>query len=102
MQNKKLTYIISVSSLLFFILNANLDRASAQAFDLTGTWSSDDNSTYFMRQIGNEIWWFGMSNEPPIGFSNVFHGTIIDNTIIGNWIDIPPGISNGSGTLKLI
>jgi hypothetical protein len=29
--------------------------------DLTGVWSCDDSGTYFIRQVGNTVWWFGQS-----------------------------------------
>ena len=104
-KNKLSVYLILASIPIFFVfVNSDLFRnVSGQTFtDLSGTWSSDDKGTYYIRQIGNEIWWFGKSSGHPIDYSNVFHGTLIDNTIIGNWIDVPMGTSSSTGTLKLI
>jgi len=78
--------------------------------NLTGAWGGTDGSTYYVRQIGNTIWWLGMmrdrqpmqpgSNFPVIGynqlqnapdascastqcwiFANVFKGTITHATL---------------------
>ncbi len=79
-------------------------------FDLTGTWSADDGGIYYVRQLGNTIWWAGLSTDSPQGqndfqrglrFTNVFRGTIEGNTIKGTWADIPRGQSVKSGTLTL-
>jgi hypothetical protein len=53
--------------------------------DLTGVWNCDDKGTYYLRQIGNTLWWYGeqKSNNPL--WSNVAHGTITDNTINLEW-----------------
>jgi hypothetical protein len=104
-KNKLSVYFFLASIPVFFIVinSDNFRSVSGQTFtDFSGTWSSDDKGTYYLRQIGNEIWWFGKSNGHPIDYSNVFHGILIDNTIIGNWIDVPMGDSSSSGTLKLI
>src|SRR6476619_4108632 len=31
------------------------------AIDLTGTWAGDDQGVYYLRQLGDQIWWLGMS-----------------------------------------
>jgi hypothetical protein len=31
--------------------------------NLTGTWGGSDGSTYYLRQIGNTIWWLGMPRD---------------------------------------
>jgi hypothetical protein len=74
--------------------------------DLTGKWDCDDNGIYHVRQIGVEVWWKGESKErDPANkkkyFSNIFHGTIKGNKIVGSWADDPAGEANSSGTLTL-
>lgn len=80
------------------------------AFDLTGTWTADDGGIYYLRQLGNTLWWAGLSTDSLQGvndfqrgvrFTNVFRGTIEGNTIKGTWVDVPRGRSEKSGTLTL-
>ncbi|MFY9558660.1 MAG: hypothetical protein WAQ52_00360 [Terriglobales bacterium] len=95
-----------VSAFLFFAASS---LASAQ-FDLTGTWTADDGGVYYLRQIGNELWWAGFSVETPAGaadlhkgllFTNVFQGHLSGNSVIGDWADVPRGRILHSGTLTL-
>jgi hypothetical protein len=75
--------------------------AHAQEVNLTGKWKADDRGTYYIRQIGNEVWWEGRSEERGKEWSNVFHGEIKGKHIIGKWADVPRGEARGSGTLHL-
>ena len=84
--------------------------AGAPALNLNGTWLGNDGAVYFLRQIGNELWWAGFSVESPAGlsdlhkglrFTNVFHGQISGNTVSGEWADVPRGTNLNSGTLSL-
>lgn len=45
---------------LTLLLLFNPLNAFAQE-DLTGVWSCDDGGTYFIRQVGNIVWWYGES-----------------------------------------
>jgi hypothetical protein len=77
---------------------------------LTGVWASDDGGLYYIRQLGNEIWWLGLSTESRLGhndfhvgltFSNVFQGNLEGDIIRGDWADVPRGVILQSGTLTL-
>jgi hypothetical protein len=71
---------------------------------LTGIWQANDGGTYYLRQIGNVLWWNGMSGgNDGRTFNNVFKGTITPttNTIAGEWADVPRGTVMGYGTLSL-
>jgi hypothetical protein len=78
--------------------------------NLTGKWTANDGATYFIRQIGNEIWWFGArSLQEGTPFSNVFHGSIGNyggwwpgTAFTGYWKDVPLGKSGESGKLTII
>jgi hypothetical protein len=70
--------------------------------DLTGVWNCDDGGKYYIRQLGNKIWWYGESNPNSPGWSNVMYGTINGNTINGNWADVPKGGSLNNGIMKLM
>jgi hypothetical protein len=68
---------------------------------LTGTWKSNQGATYFIRQIGNVIWWYGESTDSGKQWTNVFRGTIAGNRIKGTWADVPKGRLANSGVLEL-
>jgi hypothetical protein len=77
------------------------------SISLTGVWQASDGGTYYLRQIGTNVWWNGMSGgNDGRSFSNVFHGEIKwlqtgPPRVIGEWVDLPRGTSTGSGTLDL-
>lgn len=73
----------------------------AHAADLTGVWTSNDSGLYYLRQIGSTLWWFGASQDHGQSWTNVFHGRIIGNQIVGEWADVPHGRTNNHGTLVI-
>jgi hypothetical protein len=68
---------------------------------LTGAWHADDIGTYYLRQLGNTVWWLGLSSDQGRTFATVFHGSLAGGTISGEWIDVPMGQEPqlGNGTL---
>jgi len=77
---------------------------------LTGTCTANDGANYYLRQIGQTVWWAGLSTESLRGeddfqlglsFTNVFRGTIQDNLLTGEWVYVPRGVILQSDTLKL-
>ena len=72
--------------------------------NLTGAWGAGDMGTYYMHQIGNTLWWLGLSRDQGRTFANAFHGTVAGEIIKGDWIDVPMGqnaiLGNGSLTLS--
>ena len=77
-----------------------------KATGLTGTWAGDDGGVYYVRQMGNVIWWNGMSSraDPPemLGreWNNVGRGEIKpDLSIVSDWVDVPRGGIEGYGTV---
>lgn len=79
------------------------------AIDLTGTWSVDDDGVYYLRQLGDQVWWLGMSGlgRPfelrGADWTNVYRGTLSGDTITGTYADVPQGKiqDNGPVVLKL-
>lgn len=59
--------------------------------DLTGSWASSDVGTYYVRQVGNTVWWLGLSSDQGLTFANVFQGNIQGNSIVGEPISRAPG-----------
>jgi hypothetical protein len=73
---------------------------------LTGTWSANDGATYWIRQIGNCLYWTGFSgplDSASMGksFSNVYFATVGSVSVKGSWADVPRGATKNSGTLTL-
>ncbi len=67
--------------------------------NLSGYYSANDGGHYYVRHIGNKIYWFG---EHPSGiWANVFRGTIDGKTITGAFYDVPKGSIQGLGSLVL-
>jgi hypothetical protein len=73
----------------------------AMTTDLTGRWSCNDGGTYFLRQTGSELWWYGQSADGGATWSNVFHGQIKGNQVIGRWADVPHGRLQNAGEMSV-
>ena len=71
------------------------------AASLTGVWNCDDGGKYYLRQLGNTLWWYGELDPMSPNWSNVARGTISGNTIQMEWADVPKGSIMQSGILKL-
>jgi hypothetical protein len=77
--------------------------------DLTGAWSGDDTGVYYIRQVGDCVWWFGteiediepgLTGQP--GFANVASGRMVGTKIDVEWADLPMGHILGGGGLTLV
>ncbi len=81
---------------------ANHSLATPQdEINLTGTWTCDDEGTYYVRQIGKTVWWIGMSPDDGKTWTNTFKGVIKKGEIVGDWADVPRGENMGSGSMTL-
>jgi hypothetical protein len=75
--------------------------------DLTGIWPVDDHGMYYITQIGNAVWWIGLSGlgEPVLDagkdWANAFEGTVKGITVSGTYVDVPKGDSALNGPVKL-
>jgi hypothetical protein len=56
---------------------------------LSGAWHASDNGTYYLRQLGDTVWWLGLSRDQGRTYANVFRGEIREGGFVGNWIDVP-------------
>ncbi len=74
---------------------------TVMAMDLTGVWTCDDGGSYYLRQFGNEIWWYGEQSPTNPAWSNIAHGTTVGNTITLNWTDVPKGRNMNHGQMLL-
>jgi hypothetical protein len=57
--------------------------------NLSGVWAADDMATYYVRQIGNTVWWLGLSQDQGRKFANIFKGTVQGSNVRGEWTDLP-------------
>jgi hypothetical protein len=80
------------SSKSSFLIAANVD--------LTGRWQCDDGGIYYIRQVGTEVFWYGESPDRKT-WSNVYHGFIQGNSIVGSWVDVPKGDIRQAGEMDL-
>ncbi len=61
---------------------------------LTGYWQTENGGCYQITQDGNEVWWAGETPNAQRP-TNVFHGFISGNTLVGLWCDMPSSSSQG-------
>ena len=76
--------------------------------DLNGYWQDQDNNHFYIRQIDNQLYWFGEDKNG--AWANVFAAEIRNNTaatlirdikptIVGEFYDLPKGRATGTGSL---
>src|SRR5882724_12949714 len=73
--------------------------SAVSAKDLNGYYESDDGGSYFIRQIGNKIYWF--AEDPHGAWANLMTGTTDGKQIHGRFWDIPKGKTKGMGEITL-
>src|SRR5262245_4877920 len=69
--------------------------------DMNGVWKANDGGTYYVRQIGNDVWWLGMSGDGGRTWTNVYRGVRNRDIVTGTWADVPHGQIHSSGILNL-
>ncbi len=68
--------------------------------NLTGKWKCSDSGVYYIRQVGEEVMWYGELESISV-FSNVAAGNIGGNNLILRWMDVPKGGNSNEGILVL-
>ena len=72
------------------------------SLNLTGAFSSDIPGTYYLRQLGTEVYWYGEDSAQPPSWSNVAYGKIdANNNLMMEWCDVPKGVTRNEGQLTL-
>lgn len=74
---------------------------TACADDLTGVWRCNDGGRYYLRQLGDEVWWYGEASPHSPGWTNVANGRLHGNMLRLRWADVPKGGIMNSGMLLL-
>ena len=77
--------------------------------ELTGAWQGSDRGVYYIRQVGDCVWWFGTELEDiepgqtaQRGFANVASGRLVGTQLDLEWADIPLGNILGGGGLTFV
>lgn len=77
--------------------------------ELTGAWQANEGGVYYIRQVGDCVWWFGTDVaeiEPGttghFGFANVASGRLVGTQLDLEWADIPIGNILGAGGLTFV
>jgi hypothetical protein len=81
-------------------INGNLISDLTPPAFQTGSYICDDGGSYYVRRVGNRVWWYGESGDGST-WSNVFKGIVVGNRVRGEWADIPKTSARGSGTMVL-
>ena len=74
--------------------------AVTPTYNLNGVFSGAGGK-YYLRQLGNEILWYGEEDAVDPTWSNVAHGIIKGNTITVKWAEVPKGEIMQSGNLVI-
>ena len=78
----------------------NEKKVEKSVYNLDGVFSGAGGK-YYLRQLGNEILWYGEEDAVSPTWSNVAHGVIKGNTITVKWADVPKGEIMQSGSLVI-
>jgi hypothetical protein len=77
--------------------------------ELTGAWAGNDSGVYYIRQVGDCVWWFGtevreieLGATRQRGFANVASGRIVGTQVDLEWVDVPLGDTINGGGLTFI
>jgi len=72
-------------------------------------WAGNDSGMYYIRQVGDCVWWFGtevrdveLGPTNQRGFANVASGRIVGTQIDLEWADIPLGDTVNGGGLTFV
>lgn len=95
---------LSLLFLLFFpVFSFSQQDDNVVSFDLNGVFEGGGGKHY-IRQLGNDILWYGEEDALAPSWSNVAHGLINGDIITVKWADVPKGsiMQNGNLVLKII
>jgi microsomal dipeptidase-like Zn-dependent dipeptidase len=101
LRRKKMAYIKNKLNIAIILLLAIFGISAMQisAADINGFYISDDGGAYFVRQIGNKIYWVGEKSDG--SYTNVLAGKINGTKVSAKWWDVPKGKAKGGGEINL-
>jgi len=81
----------------------------ADVGELTGAWAGSEGGVYYIRQVGDCVWWFGteirdieFGRSGQGGFANVASGRVAGTRIDLQFADVPLGNVLGGGGLTYV
>lgn len=86
-------------TLLACALLLGVSASAAAATELNGYYEGDDGGAYFVRQVGDKVYWFG--EDPNGAWANVLMGTVSGDKITARFWDVPKGKTKGMGEITL-
>ena len=96
-------FVLCILVLIFTSVNSfsqDAKKDEKSGYNLDGVFSGAGGK-YYLRQLGNEILWYGEEDAVSPAWSNVAHGVIKGNTITVKWADVPKGQILQSGNLVI-
>jgi len=57
--------------------------------------------TYYLHQVGDAVWWFGMGPVRNRSLAQVFQGVATNGIIAGSWQDVPLALGVSGEPLEL-
>jgi microsomal dipeptidase-like Zn-dependent dipeptidase len=81
------------------VLLLGINVYAAPAADIIGYYEGDDGGAYFVRQVGDKIYWFG--EDPNGNWANILKGTVSGTKITAQFWDVPKGKAQGMGDISL-
>ena len=69
--------------------------------NLTGVWGDNCGMTYYLNQVSDTVWWFGMGPFRHGSLAQVFQGVVTNGTIAGAWQDVPLATGTSGEPLQL-
>ncbi len=85
--------------LTIIVSSIGISLLTAGTPDLTGVWKSSSDGVYYLRQIDNNLWWYGEAALEHPTWANVACGRIQGDIIELNWSDVPKGEVQSYGIL---
>lgn len=97
-RNLLLTGILTIIIFPAIMFSQNIKIENTSDYSLDGVFSGG-GGLYYLRQLGNDLLWYGEEDAVAPGWSNVAYGVIDGNNITIVWADVPKGEILQSGNL---
>ena len=92
--------ILALTLMPITSFSQNEKKVEKSVYNLDGVFSGAGGK-YYLRQLDNELLWYGEEDAVSPSWSNVAHGVIKGNTITVKWADVPKGEVMQSGSLVI-
>jgi hypothetical protein len=100
MNFKNVFKLLILAFVLLPVMSYAQEDIKKNQYNLDGVFSGGGGN-YYIRQLGNDVLWYGEENAVSPSWSNVAHGIINGNIITVKWADVPKGSIMQSGSLVI-